>query len=103
MIDYSVEEIRTKRKLAYFYCDKCGKYLGTTLEEEDGYLPKPVTCHFIDSIFLKIYGREVVTSSSSFEEIILCKDCYDIYVGFCNDQFNIIVANLKTSIKENNL
>lgn len=103
MIDYSIEEIRTKRKLAYFYCDKCESYLGTTLEEEDGYLPKPVTCHFIDNIFLKIYGREVVTSSSSFEEIILCKDCYENFVVFCNNQFNTIVANLKTSIKENNL
>lgn len=31
MIDYSIEEIRTKRKLAYFYCDKCESYLGTTI------------------------------------------------------------------------
>lgn len=103
MIDYSIKEIRTKRKLAYFYCDKCGNYLGATLEKEDGYLPKPVSSHFIDNIFLKIYGREVATSSSSFEEIILCKDCYDNFVDFCNDQLNIIAANLKASIKENNL
>lgn len=104
MIDYSIEEIRTKRKVAYFYCDKCESYLGTTLKEENGYLPKPATCCFIDSIFLEICGHKIITLSQDFdEEIILCKDCYNNFVDFCNNQLNIIVANLKTSIKENNL
>lgn len=104
MIDYSIEEIRAKRKLAYFYCNKCKSYLGTTLEKENGYLPKPISCYFIDNIFLEICGYKIITSSQNFdEEIILCKDCYDNFVDFCNDQFNIIAANLKASIKENNL
>lgn len=104
MIDYSIEEIRTKRKLAYFYCDKCGNYLGTTLEKENGYLPRPATCYFMDSIFLEICGHKIITLPQDFdEEIILCKDCYNNFVDFCNNQLNIIIANLKTSIKENNL
>ena len=47
------KEIITIEHIREFYCDKCGKYLGITRENEDGYYEE------IGEVDMHLYGLEL--------------------------------------------
>lgn len=60
------------RNKVEFYCDECGKYLGTSTEYDDGYIPIPVE---VKSLHERLYldSQQIWYKFDGGE---LCYSCY---------------------------